>query len=133
MPLITAVHAINTTVSTLHGLTPMEVVLGRPVNERSILLAKKRSGEKSTALLDDLDILNDNDKVLWEKASKSIHAIFCRVQKRQTRAYNKRWLQKEPVAKGDKVVIRDHRHGKKGKKYQTAILPSSKSLFYVVS
>ena len=68
----------------------MEVVLGRPVNERSILLAKKKSGEKSTPIADDLDILNDKDKELREKASRSIHAVISRGQTRQVRAYNKR-------------------------------------------
>ena len=37
LPLLKAVHSIYTTVSTLHGITPIEVVIGRPVNEKSIL------------------------------------------------------------------------------------------------
>ena len=50
LPLIKSVHAINTTVSTLHGVTPMEVVIGRAVNEKSALLASKRAGERGESV-----------------------------------------------------------------------------------
>ena len=47
MPLVKAVHSINTSASTLHGITPMEVIIGRPANEKSILLAKKNLGRST--------------------------------------------------------------------------------------
>ena len=133
IPLIKAVHSINTTVSTLHGLTPFEVVLGRPVNEKSILTAEKKSTVCHTPIRDNLEALNLQDKILREKTSKTVHAVIRRGQKRQIKSYNKKWLQKEPIKEGDRVVIRDHRHGKEGKKHQTSILPVSRDLFYIVT
>ena len=50
LPLVKAVHAINTTVSTLHGVTPMEVVLGRTANEISVLKASN-DGKNSARYL----------------------------------------------------------------------------------
>ena len=62
MPLVKSVHAINTTVSMLHGVTPMEVVIGRAVNEKSVLLASKNSRERFDSMESDLDDLSTEDK-----------------------------------------------------------------------
>ena len=97
LPLIKAVHAINTTVSMLHGLTPFEVVLGRPVNEKSILTADRKSTVCHTPIGDNLEALNDQDKNFRKKTSKTIHAVIRRGQKRQIKSYNKKWLQKEQI------------------------------------
>ena len=85
MPLIKAVHSINTTVSTLHGITPIEVILGRPVNEKSVLLAKRKEGAKQPSLTIDLDTKNEEDKIKRDQISKTIHSVILRGQKRQIR------------------------------------------------
>ena len=90
LPLIKTVHAINTTVSTLHGVTPMEVVIGRPVNEKSRLLAPKNSGEACDFIQSDVAIQNMEDKIGRKQLSTAVHAVIIRGQKRQIRSYRKK-------------------------------------------
>ena len=90
MALVKTVHAINTTVSTLHGVTPMEVVIGRAVNEKSVLLASKNSGERCDSIESDIDELSKKDKTRRKVLSNAIHAVITRGQKRQIRSYRKK-------------------------------------------
>ena len=90
LPLVKAVHAINTTVTTLHGVTPLEVVIGRAVNERSVLLASKKSGTVSVPIQQDLAKQNEKDGASRKQVSKAIHSVITRGQKRQIRSYRKR-------------------------------------------
>ena len=71
MPLLKAVHSINTTVTTLHGITPLEVVLGRPVNEISVLLAKRQAGHKHLLIEPDLQVQNAKDTSSRESVSST--------------------------------------------------------------
>ena len=90
MPLVKAVHSINTTVTTLHGITPLEVVLGRPVNEISVLLAMRQAGHKHLPIEPDLQVQNAKDTSSRERVSSSIHKVIKRGQQIQARNYNKR-------------------------------------------
>ena len=78
MPLIKAVHSINTTVSTLHGITPLEVIMGRPVNEKSVLLAKKKEGGKQPPMPIDLNTKNEEDKIKRDQISETINNVIIR-------------------------------------------------------
>ena len=90
LPLIKAVHAINTTVSTLHGVTPMEVVLGRAANEVSVLKAsndkKKQSKESKIVETKSIEMEKENRELF----GKTIHAVIRRGQDRQIQSYRKK-------------------------------------------
>ena len=85
-----AVHSINTTVSTLHGITPLEVVIGRPVNEKSVMLAMRNSANKLLPIPQDLTLQNEEDKENRNKQSKAIHAVIVNGQNRQIRSHRRR-------------------------------------------
>ena len=90
LPLVKAVHAINTTVTTLHGVTPLEVVIGRAVNEKSVLLASKKSKNRRVTIQPDLKKQNEKEGASRKELSKTIHSVITRGQKRQIRSYRKR-------------------------------------------
>ena len=84
-----AIHSINTTVTSLHGVTPLEVVIGRPLNEKSVLLAaSKDKKDKVPKELNQIpnDIKGDSRKIL----SKAIHKVIQRGQDRQIISYRKK-------------------------------------------
>ena len=76
--------------STLHGLKPMEVVLGRPANEKSVLLVKQKSGKKHKIFANELDTKIKEDRETRKQVSKTIHSVILRGQRRQVRSYRKK-------------------------------------------
>ena len=89
LPLIKAVHSINTTVSTLHGVTPMEVVLGRPANEKSVLVATNME-KQCIATEPGQTNLNEKEADSRKLMGKTIHKVIERGQRRQIRSYRKK-------------------------------------------
>ena len=112
-----AVHSINTTVSSLHGVTPMEVVLGRPVNEKSVLIAARKErkaqdtkehhpsrpiGKEGGSLPNSIENIeqstkqpeqstaNDSEVDSRKVLGRTIHKVIRRGQQRQIRSYRKK-------------------------------------------
>ena len=111
-----AVHSINTKVSSLHGVTPMEVVIGRPVNEKSVLIATREERNQDTkehhqsrpigreggslpnsivnmdqsTKQPDQSTANDSEVDSRKVLGKTIHKVINRGQQRQIRSYRKK-------------------------------------------
>ena len=102
-----AVHSINTTVSTLHGVTAKEVVLGRPVNERSLLIASRKlnsrpKGKEGDSLPSNTEnkeqiakepeqiILSVSEDDSRKVLGRAIRKVIKRGQERQIRSYAKK-------------------------------------------